>query len=95
VNIVLWARLFEKFRREVMAGRLLEIEGTIQRSPEGIVHLMATRVRDRTDTLAHLSPTHETTIELAPADEFLNPQHPRTSSHPRNVRVLPRSRDFH
>ena len=99
VNIVLWARQFEKFRREVMAARLMLVEGRMQKSPEGVAHLMAVRIHDRTADLSRLSDTHETTIELAPADEFLNPHPPRAAharaGHPRDVRILPGSRDFH
>ena len=94
-NILLWARLFEMQRRSVMASRLMLVEGEVQRSKEGVVHLMANRVHDRSAELARLSETHPPHIALSPADEFIHPQHPRTSSHPRNVRILPKSRDFH
>ncbi|CAD7338127.1 DNA polymerase III subunit alpha [Sphingomonadales bacterium 56] len=94
-NILLWARLFEMQRRPVMASRLMLVEGEVQRSKEGVVHLMATRVHDRTAEMSRLSDTHKPHIALSRADEFLHPQHPRTSSHPRNVRILPKSRDFH
>ena len=93
-NVVLWARLFEKFRKEVMGGRLLLVEGRAQKSPEGVVHLMAQRVQDRTAELARLSQDHDPDILLSRADEFVHPQHPR-GRHPRNVRILPGSRDFH
>ncbi len=93
-NVVLWARLFERYRKEVMGARLLVIEGKVQRSPEGVIHLMAQKVFDRTDELRRLSGTHETTITLSPADEFLHPQAAR-GGHPRDVRILPKSRDFH
>ena len=74
----------------------MQVEGIVQRSPEGIVHLMARRVLDRSRELSRLSEDHEPTITLSRADEFEHPQRPRTrSSHPRNVRVLPPSRDFH
>jgi error-prone DNA polymerase len=95
-NVVMWASTFERFRREVMSARLLLVEGRVQKSPEGVVHLMASRVFDRTSDLKRLSEDHDPTIELSRADEFVHPQVPRgPSSHPRNVRVLPRSRDFH
>ncbi|MDX2308287.1 MAG: error-prone DNA polymerase [Hyphomicrobium sp.] len=94
VNVVLWARTFERFRREVMSGRLLLIEGRLQRSAEGVVHLMAQRVIDRTADLGRLSDAHTATITLSRADEFLNPPVPR-HLHPRDVRILPKSRDFH
>ena len=93
-NVVLWASLFEQFRGPVMGGRLLLIEGKVQRSPEGVVHLMAKRVLDRSTELHHLSDMHTTRAELSRADEFLHPQIPR-GGHPRNVRLIPKSRDFH
>ena len=93
-NVVLWARDFERFRREVMAARLLLVEGRVQKSPEGVVHLMAKRVIDRSAELLSLSDTHRAEIVLTRADEFQHPQIPR-ARHPRNVRILPKSRDFH
>ena len=99
VNVLLWARLFEVQRRQVMAARLMEVEGEIQRSPEGVIHLMGARVIDRTAELARLSEDHQTEITLSRADVFEHPQMPRHAvprgSHPRNVRILPKSRDFH
>ncbi len=93
-NLVLWARMFERYRREVMGARLILAEGRVQRSKEGVIHLMAERIHDRTDALRRLSETHEPAIELARADEILRPQNPR-HRHPRDVRILPKSRDFH
>ncbi len=94
VNAVLWARTFEKFRKEVMGGRLLLIEGRVQRSPEDVVHLMAHRIIDRTAELGRLTEDAGATVLLPPTDAFAHPQDPRTR-HPRNVRILPGSRDFH
>jgi error-prone DNA polymerase len=94
VNVVLWARTFEKFRKEVMGARLLLVEGRLQKSAEGVVHLMGQRVIDRTVELARLSEKDAPMNTLSPADEFLHPQAPR-ARHPRNVRILPGSRDFH
>jgi error-prone DNA polymerase len=93
-NIVIWARLFETARRAVMAARLMLVEGTVQRSPDGVVHLMASHIHDRSSELSQLSQAHEVTPPLSPADAFLHPQYPR-ARHPRDVRVLPKSRDFH
>jgi error-prone DNA polymerase len=93
VNILLWTRLMERQRRAVMAARLMEVHGEVQRSKEGVVHLMAHTVIDRTDELGRLSETHSANPELSRADEVNRPQNPR--GHPRNVRILPKSRDFH
>ena len=97
-NGLLWARDFEANRRAVMAARLLVLEGVIQRSEEGVAHLMTTRAYDRTAELRRLS-SDFTGPPLAPVDEVIRPkplvsQDPR-GHHPRNVRVLPKSRDFH
>ncbi len=94
-NIVLWARLFEQFRREVMSARLMIVEGDVEKSPEGVVHIVARRVFDRSDALLTLAEDHTPTVELARADVVSRPQLPPPRSHPRNVRLLPGSRDFH
>ena len=102
-NVIMWARQFERFRREVMASRLMQVEGELQRSREGVIHVMTSRIVDRTDVLGGLSELHDANPLLSRADEFLHPQHPRgrddppprTGGHPRNVRLLPKSRDFH
>ncbi|MDK2748997.1 MAG: error-prone DNA polymerase [Brevundimonas sp.] len=97
INVVLWARMFEEFRREVMAARLMEVEGVVEKSPEGVVHLVARRVIDRSSELSRLSEDHDTSVQLARADIVANPQPPRHAPHrhPRDVRILPGSRDFH
>ncbi|WP_034161029.1 error-prone DNA polymerase [Sphingomonas sp. ERG5] len=99
-NIVLWARMFERFRRAVMASRLMMVEGELQKSPEGVVHLMADRIHDCTDLLDRLSDTDEAKPPLSRADVFEHPQppsHPGAARHrhPRDVRIIPKSRDFH
>jgi error-prone DNA polymerase len=91
--VLLWARDFERYRRAVMAARLMEVEGEIQRSKEGVMHLIARRVFDRSALLGELT-RDEFRPPLAPADAVKNPVYPR-HGHPRNVRVLPKSRDFH
>jgi error-prone DNA polymerase len=85
VNILLWARLFEQYRRPVMASRLMEAHGKVQKSAEGVVHLMADRIVDRTPLLDRLG------------EDDMSPPRPHSShaQHPRNVRIIPKSRDFH
>jgi error-prone DNA polymerase len=44
-NVVVWPKVFAKYRKEVMAGRLLHIRGKLQR--EGTVtHVIATQIAD-------------------------------------------------
>jgi error-prone DNA polymerase len=94
-NALLWTRLMQSQRQAVMASRLMVIEGVIQRSREGVVHLMATRIHDRSDELERLTNDNAPRPQLSYSDEIAHPQMPRGNGHPRNVRILPRSRDFH
>jgi error-prone DNA polymerase len=105
-NIVVWPKVMEHFRKEVMGARLILVEGTIQSSPEQVVHLVAERLFDRSSDLVHLADDalrHRHVVPAGPAlVEPLNDdrrEHPDSPAqkirHPRNVRILPPSRDFH
>ena len=105
-NIVVWPKVMERFRKEVMGARLILVEGTIQSSPEKVVHLVADRLFDRSHEMARLSESLVNARPMIPAGPALieplhddRRQHPDNPAqkirHPRNVRILPRSRDFH
>jgi error-prone DNA polymerase len=81
-NLVLWESIFPRFRKEAMGARLLLAEGKVQKSPEGVLHLMVENLIDRSADLHRL---YEDEAPL-PAP---------THRHPRDVRILPPSRDFH
>lgn len=89
-NVIVWPKLVTEFRREIMSGRLLLVEGQVQRSKENVVHLVAERIIDRTDELDRLS---EDNTEAPPFRSQAAAKH--MHRHPRNVRVVPKSRDFH
>ncbi|WP_109767508.1 error-prone DNA polymerase [Oceaniradius stylonematis] len=106
VNVLVWARRFERFRRAIMGAKLAVACGHVQKSKEGVIHLIATSILDRTLELNRLSDAHTPTIALSPADEVIRPQFARGDSvkggpapgrdrHPRDVRIIPKSRDFH
>jgi error-prone DNA polymerase len=97
----LWARDMEKQRCAVMASRLMRIGHPAQQ--EDVVHLWLPHHRLHRSA-DYLSDNHRADPQLARADEVARPQAPRASSprapgrsagHPRNVRILPKSRDFH
>ncbi|WP_127145598.1 error-prone DNA polymerase [Pelagibacterium montanilacus] len=94
-NALLWANRFERYRRAVMAARLALIEGVIQKSPEGVIHVMASGVYDLSDRIESLAMSHKAAFEPARADEVKRPIRSRSEHHPRNARIVPRSRDFH
>ncbi len=80
INVALYSAVFERYRKETMAARLMAVEGRAQKSWAGVVHLLGLRVFDRSSELSRLS-------ESATG-------RPERASHPRNVRVIPGSRDF-
>lgn len=45
VNIVVWKKMYEAFRRAVISGRLLRVTGRIQRA-DGVVHVIADQIED-------------------------------------------------
>jgi error-prone DNA polymerase len=104
-NIVVWPKVMEKFRKEVMGARLILVEGYIQSSPEEVTHLVAQRMVDRSHDLIGLAndalrreavPAGPALIEPLNDDRRDHGENaPQRIRHPRDVRVLPRSRDFH
>lgn len=65
VNVVIWRKIFDRFRRAVISGRMLRITGRVQRQGE-VIHVIAETVEDisvlldRLTTLdSPLSPCHE------------------------------------
>jgi error-prone DNA polymerase len=124
-NIVVWKKLMEQYRKEVMQARLVAVEGIVQRAGN-VIHLVARRLMDRTADLSLLAENgvSDFAAPLARADEVARPVdedgrvkrmrvragalsnnqplpvpnsmgEPARGSHPRNVRVIPKSRDFH
>src|SRR5215216_2383344 len=105
-NIVVWPKVMEQYRKEVMGARLILVEGYIQSSPEEVTHLVAQRMFDRSHDLiglANEAPSRKHPVPAGPAlVEPLNDDrrdHADTPAqkirHPRDVRILPPSRDFH
>ena len=94
-NLVIWPKLFEHYRAVIMSARLLVVHGRMQTDGR-VIHVVADRLENRTDRLDRLStervpqttvrgdhPTHPIPGQVAPRQ------------HPRDVRVIPKSRDFH
>ena len=93
-NLVVWPKVMEAYRKVIMRARVIDVEGIVQRS-EDVIHVVANHLTDRSDALERLS--HDRMeVPLARADEVKKaiPHDPR-GQHPRNVRVIPKSRDFH
>ncbi|MES2137530.1 MAG: error-prone DNA polymerase [Pseudomonadota bacterium] len=97
-NLVIWPDLFEKQRKIVMGARLLAVQGIVQRDPDSeVIHVVARRLEDHTHMLRHLSED----IMDAPLSRGDAPGarsslgRPPPGRHPRDVEIIPKSRDFH
>ncbi|MDZ7905562.1 MAG: OB-fold nucleic acid binding domain-containing protein [Cypionkella sp.] len=55
-NVVVWAKTYEKFRRAVIAGRLLRVTGRLQRECN-VVHIVAEQIEDISHMLDRLLQT--------------------------------------
>jgi error-prone DNA polymerase len=94
-NLVIWPKLFEVWRSIIMSARLLVVHGRVQTDGR-VIHVVADRLENKTDRLDTLAD------EKVPATAVRgdHPTHPIAGQvggrrHPRDVRVIPKSRDFH
>ena len=105
-NIVVWPKVMEQYRKEVMGARLILVEGYIQSSPEasdasgGAAAVRPLprpdRPRQRAFARKHPVPAGPALIEPLNDDRRDHPDNPAQKiRHPRDVRILPPSRDFH
>ena len=85
-NLVVWSKVMATYRKVVMRARVIDVRGVVQREGD-VIHIIVNHLVDRTDALDRLSndvpDAHMTTIPKG------------THRHPRDVRVIPKSRDFH
>ncbi|WP_281856713.1 error-prone DNA polymerase [Litoreibacter halocynthiae] len=97
-NVVVWNKVYERFRRIVMGGRLLRVTGYLQR--EGIVvHLIAQEIEDMSYRLTDLGHPLEAAVGVTQPQADDAPRRPTQqprAMHPREQakRLFP-SRDFH
>jgi error-prone DNA polymerase len=94
-NLVIWPKLFEHFRPVIMAARLLAVHGRLQTDGR-VIHVVADRLEDRTQRLDSLSADRVPSVTVR-GDHPTNPIPGQVDGpkHPRDVRVIPKSRDFH
>jgi error-prone DNA polymerase len=92
-NLVIWPKVMAAYRKVIMRARLIVVHGRVQRDAD-IIHVVAERLEDRTDALTRLA-NDPMPVPLAHADEVRRPVPEPRARHPRNVRIIPKSRDFH
>lgn len=94
VNVVVWAKVYEAFRRQIIAGRLLRVTGRVQRD-SSVTHVVAEHVEDLSHMLDALALGAPPIDPTGPTDEAKRPvdrppkrglnvaKHPR-AFHPRD-----------
>ncbi|MCE1235485.1 MAG: error-prone DNA polymerase [Hyphomicrobiales bacterium] len=71
-NVIVWPKVFEKFRQVVLGGRLIRVDGRLQ-NEQGVIHVVADRLDDETARLARLAETGPTLDAAMPGDEVAHP----------------------
>ena len=102
VNVVVWDRVFQRFRFEVQDARLMRVEGRVE-SSESVVHVIAERVVDLSEWLVRLADgaaggegAEALPGEPGGSSSASGPSPASARRHPRNeARRLFPSRDFH
>ena len=109
-NLVVWPDVMEKQRRVIMGARLMEVRGRVEYDDE-VIHVIAHHLTDATDALYGLaddllaspvaradhvaSPLQTRKALTAKPRDLYGERPPPVRGHPRNLRILPKSRDFH
>jgi error-prone DNA polymerase len=94
-NIVVWPRVFQAFRRELLGSQLMGVTGLVQRDESGyVIHVVADRLVDLSIHLHALGkPARPYADMLGRSDEGKSSGPPDRDAGMRG-RVIPASRDF-
>ena len=111
INLVIWPDLMEKQRKVIMGARLMEVRGRVEYDDEVIhviaAHLTdATQnLHALSDDMLHAPVARADHVSNPLPSKFAPREHidplpgqleqPPRHGHPRNVRIIPKSRDFH
>ncbi len=71
-NIIVWPKVFERFRAVVLGARYVAVSGPVQ-SDSGVIHVVAERIEDLTPLLAQLADGGPQLDSLARCDEVRRP----------------------
>jgi error-prone DNA polymerase len=71
-NVIVWPKVFEAHRQVVLGARFIAVSGRVQ-AQDGVVHIVAEKLDDRTALLSHLSDEAVDWDTLDRADEVRRP----------------------
>jgi error-prone DNA polymerase len=90
-NIIVWPKVFERFRPLVLGSRFICVRGRLQ-SESGVIHIVADQIEDLTPLLGALSTEIVSIDTLSRADEVKHPPaiDGRSPGAKRPARTIPR-----
>ncbi len=71
-NVIVWPKIFERFRPVVLGARLMRVTGRLQ-SEQSVIHVIAERLEDLSPLLSLLSADSIGSNGMAPTDEVRRP----------------------
>ncbi len=96
-NVVVWPKMFEEYRPQVLGARFAAVRGKMQ-SESGVIHVIADHIEDLTPMLSDLHADTSVLEPMSRADEVKRPapdsgtspgaKRAQLHKHPRNVRPL-------
>lgn len=98
-NLVVFKKLFDKFRKEIIQSKLLMVEGKLQREGE-VIHVIVRRCHNFSGLLQQLNASEREGLTLKPmsrSDEVTAPVLPKPKEHGRVVvqgKIFPEGRNF-
>jgi error-prone DNA polymerase len=102
-NVIIWPKIFERFRRETLAAKFMWVRGRLQREG-GVIHVIADRITNLNNRLPELSNGGLTLpATYSRADELVSPRDTpqviqaanKSLADERVTKAFARSRDFH
>jgi error-prone DNA polymerase len=75
-NVIVWPKVFERFRTVVLGSRLIRVRGHLQ-NESGVIHVVADTIEDQTPLLSLLAKTGPTVDTLLNVDEIKRPSQNR------------------
>jgi error-prone DNA polymerase len=98
-NLVVFEKLFDKYRKEILQSKLIMVQGKVQRQ-EKVIHVIVSQCFNLTKLLGRLTPQQSEAppvLTLSRADERSLPANPDKRSLPKqdaNQKVIPGGRNF-
>jgi error-prone DNA polymerase len=89
-NIVVWGKVFDQYRKDVMGSRLLIVHGKLQHE-DNVIHVVARHLENVSMELAKMVDG----VETSTLDKERISIQPLETSHHQMQGLIPKSRDFH